>query len=271
MPREIPVHPHCKCAVAPVADEVPTGPAPEQKVPEGFEEPLPYKAPGETGKPQTYQHNGATVNYDGKDLSWTDYERLNLDSDYELALGEYVMGDYEEFNAWLRSPSEAVKMAEEWAENRGGDLVAAAANMEARFSDFAAQRDALDYLIDTYRLEEDAVLYRSCGRRTAEGLMKNQVYEAKNYQSTTLDLSKGEWFGSRSDDGYKNILVMNRTKGSKGFYVNNQESEVILPRGTRYKLLQVREVEATEYSARSGARKENYDKIRYLIVEAETP
>lgn len=41
MPSEIPVHPNCRCAAAPVPDDVPAGPAPEQPVPSGFAQPLP--------------------------------------------------------------------------------------------------------------------------------------------------------------------------------------------------------------------------------------
>jgi SPP1 gp7 family putative phage head morphogenesis protein len=270
LPREIPVHPHCKCAVAPVADEVPTGPAPEQQVPEGFEEPLPYKAPS---KPQTITHDEATVTYKDQNVGWqTAYQRNTageISRDEYAAIRSYTGSDYEEFNWWLRDGDKAIEqMALDWAETTGGDINEIRKNITKRaMTQWPDQMDRLDAVIARSKLPADTVLYRSCGPETAAALLRDGEYLYKNYSSTSVNFRSCMGFGSNSADGYRDVLVMKHKKGSRGLYINDSENEVILPRNTNYRLVQVRKVENVH--AYDPSLDRDYPHIRFLIVETE--
>jgi len=229
---------------------------------------LPFQA-------QTIKHKKTQVTYDAQDQDWTDYTSLHkkgqITDDDVAAIEDYIYGDYHEFNLWLRKGDDfGDELAEEWVKRTGGDRAAIAKNLQERAQrEYIPKRNTLDKLINDHPLQSDAVLYRGCGPTTAKRLMEDQIYDAHNYQSSSLNLRMAQSFGDRGEDGFKNVLVFKQKKGDKGFYTSPYESEVLMPRGTQYRLAQVREVDNTEY--KTGTYSEKYDKIRYLIVEAKTP
>lgn len=255
LPMEVPAHPNCRCALAPVPDARPTGPAPTEPVPPGFEEPMPPKTPDKPGQPARIQHDQIAAKHVNTHEDWTtpqDLRKAGKITDNQVdSIEEYTKGYYEDFNGWLRGQETT----------RDPD----------RILGFKRQRDDLDALLKANPMQSDAVLFRSCGRGTAEGLMKNKSYISNSYQSTSVNLGEAELYGERGADGFLNILVTKRSKGDQGFYIFPDANEILLPRGTRYDLLQVREVEKTAYTGGWRNGDQEYNKIRYLIVEAITP
>ena len=84
-------------------------------------------------------------------------------------------------------------------------------------------------------LKNDLVLFRGISPGVAAMVLDNAEYREPAFASTSYDISLSlDAFGPRSPDGYRNMIVLERQAGDHALYVNEDEREFLLPRGTRW-------------------------------------
>lgn len=261
MPREIPAHPNCRCAAAPVADDVPTGPGPNQKVPEVFErnaKALPPVQPKDwevktvkTGNKNVAEYGPNYHNH------WTNRRTREDHGEYtkaeEEAADYYIGSGYVDFNNYLRFPDKT-----NFEYYQSYDLQGKPEELKKLLDRLKIHMDSA---IEKSRIPEDVTSYRSTGRHFAKELMEQGKATEKGYSSTATTFEKANRFGKRDDSGYKNILVMTNKADKPGYYVSTQEDEIIKPRGTKYKLLGIEEVDNVNYGS------DYYGRVRFLYVK----
>lgn len=121
----------------------------------------------------------------------------------------------------------------------------------------------MDTALVASQIPEDITVFRGM---PAEALPKDAVgteFTDKAYGSTSLDYKTAEKFGRwvREDGLHPAIIEIRVPKGNDGIYMenlwDNGEYEVLLPRGTKYKV--VSEIQKPLFGIAGG--------VRYLTVE----
>jgi hypothetical protein len=88
-------------------------------------------------------------------------------------------------------------------------------------------------------LKNDIVLFRGISPGVAATVLDNAEYREPAFASTSYDITLSlDAFGPRSPDGYRNMIVLERQAGDHALYVNEDEREFLLPRGTRWHVVE---------------------------------
>lgn len=98
---------------------------------------------------------------------------------------------------------------------------------------FAFIQDELDFAEQQSVLKSDHILFRGISPSVAGTVMNTSRYHEPAFASTSYDISFSlDEFGVSSPDGYRNVLVIERDPGDLALYINEDEREYLLPRGT---------------------------------------
>lgn len=109
---------------------------------------------------------------------------------------------------------------------------------EARRVFFNFITDNLDPAIAASPQKEKLILFRGISAGLTKSVLDNGTYIEPAYPSTSYDITLSLiLFGVRGDDGYKNVLVLQRDEGNKSLYVNEDQREFILPRDTNWSVI----------------------------------
>jgi hypothetical protein len=78
-------------------------------------------------------------------------------------------------------------------------------------------------------------------------------------------------FGPRSADGYQNVLVLQRPQGRHALYINEDEREVLMPRGLKWDVVKAIKIDNLTVEAdfplySSGQNKTPFDKVRLIYI-----
>jgi hypothetical protein len=93
-------------------------------------------------------------------------------------------------------------------------------------------------------LHHDHTLFRGIHPGVAGMVLNTSAYHEPAFASTSYDISFSlDAFGVRSPDGYRNVLVMERGSGDHALYINEDEREYLLPRGTDWTVTRATNVE----------------------------
>jgi hypothetical protein len=84
-------------------------------------------------------------------------------------------------------------------------------------------------------LKTDRLLFRGISPSFAGTVMNTSRYHEPAFASTSYDISIPlDAFGTRGTDGYRNVMVLEQEAGEHALYVNEDEREYLLPRGTEW-------------------------------------
>lgn len=136
--------------------------------------------------------------------------------------------------AWWMSPGFMDNTSEFRRYERGtADQMAAYPEEHRIFFDFI--QDGLDDAERRSVLKSDIVLFRGIGPGLAAAVLDNAEYREPSFASTSYDITLSlDDFTSRSTDGYRNVIVLERKAGDHALYINEDEREFLLPRRTSW-------------------------------------
>jgi len=145
--------------------------------------------------------------------------------------------------AWWMSPGFMDNTSEFRAYQRKSAEVKATYPEEHRiFFDFIEA--GLDDAEQQSILKNDLVLFRGISPGVAASVLDNAEYREPAFASTSYDITLSlDAFGPRSPDGYRNMIVLEKHAGDHALYVNEDEREFLLPRGTRWHVVKAINVE----------------------------
>jgi hypothetical protein len=110
------------------------------------------------------------------------------------------------------------------------------------FFDFTTSK--LNPAIEASPQSEDLILFRGIGPGLTQSVLANGTYIEPAYPSTTYDVTISLiMFGARGADGYKNVLVMQREKGNKSLYIDEEQREFLLPADTKWNVIKAVNIE----------------------------
>ena len=93
-------------------------------------------------------------------------------------------------------------------------------------------------------LKTDQILFRGIGPSFAGTVMNTSRYYEPSFASTSYDISIPlDAFGTRGPDGYRNVMVLKRETGEHALYINEDEREYLIPRGTEWTVTRTVNVE----------------------------
>lgn len=109
---------------------------------------------------------------------------------------------------------------------------------------FTFIQDQLDRAEQQSVLTSDHLLFRGISPSVAGTVLNTTRYHEPAFASTSYDISFSlDEFGVRSPDGYRNALVLERRSGDHALYINEDEREYLLPRGTDWTVTRTENVE----------------------------
>ena len=109
---------------------------------------------------------------------------------------------------------------------------------------FAFIQDGLDEAEGQSVLKSDVILFRGIGPGLAAAVLDNAEYREPAFASTSYDITLSlDDFTSRSTDGYRNVIVLERKTGDHALYINEDEREFLLPRKTSWHVVKAVNVE----------------------------
>ncbi len=144
-------------------------------------------------------------------------------------------------------------------------------SLETRiFFDFITEH--LDIALNESILDEPQILFRGISGNLAGKVINNSEYIEPAYASTAYDITVSlDIFGSRSPDGYQNVLVLQRPSGKHALYINEDEREFLLPRDTKWGVIKAINIENLTaranyplYSSHSNEAK--FNKVRLMYI-----
>ncbi|MGA2919139.1 hypothetical protein [Methanoregula sp.] len=99
-------------------------------------------------------------------------------------------------------------------------------------------------------IRHDTTLFRGISPFVAGTVINTSEYREPAFASTSYDISFSlDAFAVRSPDGYRNVLVLSRQPGDHALYINEDEREVLLPRGTDWSVVKAENVENLSVNA----------------------
>lgn len=143
---------------------------------------------------------------------------------------------------------------------------------EAKRIFFHFMTDSLDPAIEASPQKEDLILFRGIGPGLTQSVLTSGTYVELAYPSTTYDVTISLiLFGARGDDGYKNVLVMQREKGERSLYIDEEEREFLLPRNTTWNVIKAVNVENLTIEAdfplkSNGKTIDSVSKVRLIYI-----
>jgi hypothetical protein len=93
-------------------------------------------------------------------------------------------------------------------------------------------------------LTTDQILFRGISPSFAGTVMNTSRYHEPSFASTSYDISIPlDAFGTRGPDGYRNVMVLEREAGEHALYVNEDQREYLIPRGTEWEVTRTVNIE----------------------------
>ncbi|VVB67423.1 Uncharacterised protein [uncultured archaeon] len=138
------------------------------------------------------------------------------------------------------------------------------------FFDFIT--DNLDIALNESELNETLILYRGISEGLADKILNNSEYIEPAFASTAYDVTVSlDIFGPRSANGYQNVLVLQRRSGRHALYINDDEREVLMPRGLEWDAIKAISVDNLTVEAdfplySSGQNTGQFDKVRLIYL-----
>ena len=179
-----------------------------------------------------------------KQLEIEDYDRRSdLDKWQTESVSEYVKGGNNQINRSLAGkPTDIIKYSDDQCSMH-------AANIESA-------------IVDSI-IPEDVTLYRGIHSHVADDLIKTGSRTNWGFTSTSYDPIDTIGFMKESvgPDGWNNLLIMNRPKGTTGLFVDSMENEIILPSAMKYKMTKVVEVDKVNIGSTE------VNRVRMIFVE----
>jgi hypothetical protein len=109
---------------------------------------------------------------------------------------------------------------------------------------FTFIQHSLDTAEQQSTLRHATTLFRGINPGVAATVLNTSAYREPAFASTSYDIAFSlDAFGSRSPDGYRNMLVLRRDAGDHALYINEDEREFLLPRGTTWSVVKTVNVE----------------------------
>jgi hypothetical protein len=109
---------------------------------------------------------------------------------------------------------------------------------------FSFIQDQLDIAEQQSVLTSDHLLFRGISPSVAGAVLNTSRYHEPAFASTSYDITLSlDSFGVRSPDGYRNMLVLERESGDHALYINEDEREYLLPRGSDWIVTRTANVE----------------------------
>jgi len=142
------------------------------------------------------------------------------------------------------------------------------------FFDFI--EDGLDDAEQQSVLENEIILFRGISPGVAATVLDHAVYREPAFASTSYDITLSlDSFGPRSPDGYRNMIVLERHPGDHALYINEDEREFLLPRGTSWQVVKAVNVENLTVQAdfplhHRTATTASFDHVRLIYVMEAT-
>lgn len=138
------------------------------------------------------------------------------------------------------------------------------------FFDFITEN--LDSALDESALEETLILYRGISGDIVNNVLDNSEYLDDAFASTTYDVAVSLEYGRPSSDGYQNVLVLQRFEGKDALYINEHEREFLLPRGTKWDVINHVDVENLTLEAdftlyNSSSSIVQFNKVRLIYIK----
>jgi hypothetical protein len=125
-------------------------------------------------------------------------------------------------------------------------------------------------------LENEIILFRGISPGVAATVLDHAVYREPAFASTSYDITLSlDSFGPRSPDGYRNMIVLERHPGDHALYINEDEREFLLPRGTSWHVVKAVNVENLTVQAafplhHRTATTASFDHVRLIYVTEAT-
>ncbi len=114
------------------------------------------------------------------------------------------------------------------------------------FHDVAGNLDAAE---ERSTLSDNVTLYRGITPGVAGIVLNSSAWTELPFSSTSYDITVTlDPYGTRDPGGYLNVLVLPRQKGDHALYLNEDQREFLLPRGTAWKVtkaVNVRDLDVT--------------------------
>jgi hypothetical protein len=174
--------------------------------------------------------------------------------------------------AWWMSPGFMDNTSEFRRYERGTAEQMAAYPEEHRIF-FEFIQDGLDEAEGQSVLRNDIVLFRGIGPGLAATVLDNAEYREPAFASTSYDITLSlDDFTSRSTDGYRNVIVLERQAGDHALYINEDEREFLLPRKTSWHVVTAVNVENLTVKAdfllhNRTERDAAFDHVRLIYVK----
>ena len=136
--------------------------------------------------------------------------------------------------------------------------------------------DRLDDAEQQSVLENEIILFRGISPGVAATVLDHAVYREPAFASTSYDITLSlDSFGPRSPDGYRNMIVLERHPGDHALYINEDEREFLLPRGTSWHVVKAVNVENLTVQAdfplhHRTATTASFDHVRLIYVTETT-
>ena len=231
----------------------------------------PAPVPGETIEPEDVLQSGSAVqeNLESATLTLTRPEEVNLlnYTEQDLTVPEKAA------ISWWMFPG----YGEETSDYR--NYLRATPEKQAERPDeeqyfFSFITDSLDSVEERSVLkgENDIVLFRGVSEGFSSIILDNAAYIEDAYASTSYDITFSlDSFGPRDSGGYANVLVLERSPGDHIVYINEDEREFLIPRGTTWQVVKAVNVDSLTVESDfplSTNREEQatYDNVRLIYI-----
>jgi hypothetical protein len=125
-------------------------------------------------------------------------------------------------------------------------------------------------------LMNDIILFRGISPGVSAAVLDHAEYREPAFASTSYDITLSlDSFGPRSPDGYRNMIVLERHPGDHALYINEDEREFLLPRGTTWHVVKAVNVENLTVQAEfplhnRTASTASFDHVRLIYVTETT-
>jgi hypothetical protein len=122
-------------------------------------------------------------------------------------------------------------------------------------------------------LKTDQILFRGISPSFAGTVMNTSRYHEQSYASTSYDIAiPFDEFGPRGADGYNNVMVLERDAGEHALYVNEDQREYLLPRGTEWTVSRTVNVENLTVTANfplhdRATGTASFDHVRLIYIQ----
>ncbi|HWQ18891.1 MAG TPA: hypothetical protein VN455_03880 [Methanotrichaceae archaeon] len=122
-------------------------------------------------------------------------------------------------------------------------------------------------------MNETLILFRGISGSVVSRVINNSEYSEPAFASTAYDIAVSlDIFGPRTADGYQNVLVMQGLKGEHALFINDDEREFLIPRGSRWAVIKAVNIEKLDVNADfilhgCTSNVHQFEKVRLIYVK----